>query len=147
VTDASLVADAWQMAGGAPLRAAALIASRGSNENNRLRTDLIGISDETVDPLMVADQWAKGDTELALVWITRELHEELRRRIGHGGSTAVTVPPDAALHNAWRLLTLRTLFEQYDKAERLLNQLGSGVNVELALQALLVGFRANRGQS
>jgi len=37
------------------------------------------------------------------------------------------------------------LFEQYDKAERLLNQLGSGVNLELAIQALLVGFQVNRG--
>jgi len=39
------------------------------------------------------------------------------------------------------------LFEQYESAERLLNQLGSGVNLELAVQALLIGFQVNRGQS
>ena len=38
-------------------------------------------------------------------------------------------------------LTLRRLFEQYEKAERLLNQFGSGINMELAIQALLVGFQ------
>ena len=147
VTDASLVADAWQMAGGAPLRVAALVARHDPKENNKLRSDIGKIVDDAVDPLAVADSWVKGDTELALVWLTRELHAELRRRMGHEGSTAVTVRLDATLHNAWRPLTLRTLFEQYDKAERLLNQLGSGVNLELAIQALLVGFQVNRGQS
>ena len=147
VTDAAIVADAWQMAGGAPLRVAALLAQPDSQWNNELRTDLAGIANDTKDPMTVAATWAKGDTELALIWLTRELHAELRRRAGSEGSTAVTVRPGPTLHNAWRLLTLRTLFEQYDKAERLLNQLGSGVNLELALQALLVGFQANRGQS
>jgi DNA polymerase III subunit delta' len=147
VTDATLVADAWQMAGGAPLRAAALLAQPEANQNNGLRNDLAAIADDTADPLAVAESWAKGDTELALIWLTRELHAQLRRRVGSEGSTAVTVRTDSALHNAWRPLTLGTLFEQYDKAERLLNQLGSGVNLELAIQALLVGFQANRGQS
>ncbi len=145
VTDSTTVTDAWQMAGGAPLRVAALLAQSEFKWNNELRTDLSAISNDSKDPLAVAETWAKGDAELALIWLTRELHEELRRRADGEGSTAVTVRPDSTLHNAWRPLTLRTLFEQYDKAERLLNQLGSGVNLELAIQALLVGFQVNRG--
>jgi DNA polymerase III subunit delta' len=147
LTDTTIVGDAWQMAGGAPLRVAALLAQDDNKQNKGLRADLAAISDDSADPMAVAETWAKGDTELALIWLTRELHAELRRRAGNEGSTAVTVRPDSALHNAWRPLTLRTLFEQYDKAERLLNQLGSGVNLELAIQALLVGFQVNRGQS
>ncbi len=144
VTDTT-VADAWQMAGGAPLRVAALLAQPDSKQNNELRSDLAAIADDRADPIAVAGAWANGDIELALIWLTRELHAELRRRVGSEGSTEVTVRTDPALHNAWRALTLRTLFEQYDKAERLLNQLGSGVNLELATQALLVGFQASRG--
>jgi DNA polymerase-3 subunit delta' len=147
VTDTTVVADAWQMAGGAPLRVAALLAGTDSKQNKGLRTHIAAITDDTADPMEVAATWAKGDTELALIWLTRELHAELRRRARGEGSTAVTVRADTTLHNAWRPLTLRTLFEQYDKAERLLNQLGSGVNLELAIQALLVGFQVNRGQS
>ena len=147
MTDTAIVADAWQMAGGAPLRVAALLADTDSKWNNELRTDLAAVSNDAKDPIAVAAVWAKGDTEAALIWLTRELHAEIRQRVGSEGSTAVTVRTDPTLHNAWRLLTLRTLFEQYDKAERLLNQLGSGVNLELAIQALLVGFQANRGQS
>jgi hypothetical protein len=45
------------------------------------------------------------------------------------------------LHNAWRDLTLRRLFEQHEKAERLLGLVGSGINLELGLQALLLGFQ------
>ena len=147
VTDTTVVADAWQMAGGAPLRVAALLSADDPHKNNELRTIIAAISDGSADPIAIADTWAKGDTELVLIWLTRELHAELRRRAGTEASTAVTVRPNPALHNAWRPLTLKTLFEQYDKAERLLNQLGSGVNLELAIQALLVGFHANRGQS
>jgi len=145
VTDSSMLADAWQMVGGAPLRVAALLGQSDSKWNNELRTDLSAITNDSKDPLAVAETWAKGDTELALIWLTRELHAELRRRADSEGSTAVTVRPDPTLHNAWRPLKLRTLFEQYDKAEKLLNQLGSGVNLELAIQALLVGFQVNRG--
>ncbi len=126
---------------------AALLSRTDTNWNKELRTDLAAITNDSKDPLAVADVWSKGDPEQALIWLTRELHAELRHRAGNGGSTGVTVRPDATLHNAWRPLTLRTLFEQYDKAERLLNQLGSGVNLELAIQALLVGFQVNRGQS
>jgi len=147
VTDPTVVAEAWQMAGGAPLRVAALISHSEPNNNNVLRTTLSALSQDKADPLAVADTWVKGDPELALTWLTRELHAELRRRVGAEGSTGVTVRTDATLHNAWRPLTLKMLFEQYDKAERLLSQLGSGVNLELAIQALLVGFQANRGQS
>jgi DNA polymerase-3 subunit delta' len=146
VEDAA-VAAAWQMTGGAPLRMAALLAQKESLKNNELESDIAAIADDTADPAAVAKAWAEGDTELALTWLAGELHAEVRRRLGGAGSTAVTVRGAAALHNAWRPLTLRTLFEQYDKAARLLNQLGSGISLELATQALLVGFQANRGQS
>jgi hypothetical protein len=41
----------------------------------------------------------------------------------------------------------RTLFEQYDRAEKLLNQLGSGLNIELAVQAMLNALVVNRGRA
>ncbi len=144
--DTAALHDAWQMTGGSPLRIAALISQRDGNINNELQTDISSISADRADPVGVAGAWVKGDVETALVWLVAALHAEIRDRLGHAASTGVTVRADATLHNAWRPLTLKTLFEQYDKAERLLNQLGSGINLELAIQALLVGFQANRGQ-
>ena len=74
--------------------------------------------------------------------------EELRTRLtAPPGSTEVTVPGGATLHNAWRAVPARTLFEQYDRAEKLLNQLGSGLNIELAVQAMLSALVVNRGRA
>jgi hypothetical protein len=50
------------------------------------------------------------------------------------------------LHNMWSELTLRDLFRQLDRGQALLDQLGSGTNIELAMQVLLLGFTANEGR-
>jgi DNA polymerase-3 subunit delta' len=134
--------------GESPLQIAAAIRDTESQIFNKLQDDLVAISQDKVDPLSVAQAWFKDRTELALTWLQRHLHAELKSRAaGTSVSTEVTVPPPATLHNAWRDLPARTLFEQYDRAEKLLNQLGSGVNVELALQALLTAFQVNRGRT
>jgi len=133
--------------GDSPLEIAAAIRGTESSIFNRLHSDLAGISEDKIDPLSVAHTWGKEQTDLALMWLQRRLHAELRARTVVGVSTEVTVPRPSTLHNAWRDLPSRTLFEQYDRAEKLLNQLGSGVNVELALQALLSTFQVNRGRT
>ncbi len=145
VPDASAIADVWHLAGGAPLRMAALMQLDSISKTKELDSFLSAIYEGEADPIAVAGAWAKEDVELALCWLKVRLHTAIRERCAPEGSTAITVPPDGTLHNPWRKLTLNALFDQYDKAERLLNQLGSGINLELAIQALLVGFQANRG--
>lgn len=133
------------LAGRAPLPIAALTLEDNSISNNSLMDSLDKISREKIDAQIVADQWLKLDVEAILSWLGRALHAAIRARFDAGGSTPVTDPTGAALHNLWRQLTLRALFDQYRRTETLSSQLGSGVNVELALKALLVGFQANRG--
>ena len=132
--------------GGAPLRVAAFLSEDKPLENNVLSDQLILVSQDKADPQAVAEGWAKLDTELVLVWLTRKLHGVVRRRFVLNGSTAVTDPGADTLHNALGELTLRTLFEQYERSEKLLNQLGTGINVGLALHALLLGFQPSRGR-
>jgi DNA polymerase III subunit delta' len=144
--DTAAVADIWGMTGGAPLTAAAIFLGDDYKENKGLLDIIADVCEDRIDSQRAADTWAKADTALALTWLTRQLHGEIRQRLSAGVSTSVTDQTAATLHNAWRNLTLRTLFEQYEKAERLLNQLGSGINLDLALQALLGGFLPNRGR-
>jgi DNA polymerase-3 subunit delta' len=144
--DPEAATGAWLMAGGSPLQAAALLAGDIANENRRLLDIISQISEDDADPRSGAESWSKADTELALTWLTRRLHREIRARLTRDVSTSITDRQGATLHNAWRKLTLRNLFEQYENAEKLLLQLGSGINVELALHALFVGFQANRGR-
>jgi len=142
-----VVAGAKRLVGAAPLKIAAAIQADETIVFNKLETDLAELSNDRLEPQTVAQAWAKGDTELALSWLRRRLHEELRSRFtAAAGTTDVTVPTAATLHNAWRNLPARTLVEQYDRAEKLLNQLGSGLNIELAVQAMLNALVVTRGR-
>ena len=144
----TVVLDARRAVGAAPLQLAAAIQAEGLNIFNKLEDDLAGLSQDKIDPQAVAQSWAKGDTELALSWLRRRIHEELRSRLADpAGSTSVTVSASATLHNAWRALPARALFDEYDRAEKLLNQLGSGLNIELALAAMLGALVVSRGRS
>ena len=144
----TVVLDAQRAVGASPLQLAAAIQEENISIFNKLEDDLAGISQDKIDPQEVAGSWAKGDTEVALSWLRRRIHEELRSRLAESvGSTSVTVPSSAALHNAWRALPARALFDEYDRAEKLLNQLGSGLNVELALAAMLGALVVSRGRS
>jgi DNA polymerase-3 subunit delta' len=140
------LAAAWTLAGGSALQIATLMTSDKIKETNDLNDHLVLLSEDKVAIQSVAASWAKGDPELALTWLTHELHRQIRARLAPA-STSVTDRGAAALHNAWRDLTLKRLFEQHERADRLLSQVGSGINLELGLQALLLGFQAQRGST
>jgi DNA polymerase III subunit delta' len=144
----AVVRAAQRAVGSAPLQLAAEIQGKDDSIFNKLESDLADLSQERIDPQAVAQSWAKGETQLALSWLRRRLHEELRLRLATPeGSTEVTVPAGTTLHNAWRALPVRTLFDEYDRAEKLLNSHGSGLNIELALVAMLNALVVNRGRS
>jgi DNA polymerase-3 subunit delta' len=140
------IAAAWTLTGGSPLQIAAVMAGDNSSDAKKLSDQLILISEDRAPVQAVVESWAKGDPELALSWLTRELHRQIRARLAPG-STSVTDRAAVALHNAWSDLTLRRLFEQHEKANRLLSLVGSGINLELGLQALLLGFQVQRGST
>jgi DNA polymerase-3 subunit delta' len=137
----------WLLTGGAPLRMAQLIASDFININNVLEEKLLLISQERMDPQAVADEWSKLDLKLVLAWLVRRLQLAIRARLAPGASTGFTDLDFDALHNAWAGLTLRTLFTRLDSAEKLLGQLGAGINTDLAVRVLLLGFQTDRGRS
>ena len=150
------VVDAQRVVGTGPLHVAATIQQGLVSKFRKLEADLIELSEDRADAQTVAVSWtkaetrtdAKSETELVLGWLQRRIHEALRARLAEtAGSTEVTVPGAATLHNAWRALSERALFDEYDRAEKLLNNLGSGLNVELALTAMLNALVVNRGRS
>ncbi len=144
----AIVLEAQRTIGAAPLRVASAIQADNISIFRRLESELSDLSQDKIDPQTVAQSWAKGDTELVLGWLRRRIHEELRLRLATPeGSTEVTVPGATTLHNAWQALPTRTLFDAHDRAEKLLLQLGSGLNIELALVAMLTALAVNRGRS
>jgi DNA polymerase-3 subunit delta' len=137
----------WRLTGGSPLQTAALFLAGDQKIIKRLSEELALICSDRIESGDVAGSWVKSDPALALTWLTHELNRHVRARLATSDSTPVTDPEGGALHNGFGQLTLTRLFEQYDAAERLLGQLGSGLNIELALQAMLLGFQSNRGST
>ena len=152
----AVVLDAQGAVGTAPLSVAAAIKHELMPKYKKLQSDLTELSQDRLDAQAVAQAWTKAETktegkreaELVVSWLQRRIHESLRARLAErAGSTEVTVPGVATLHNVWRALPERTLFDEYDRAEKLLNHLGSGLNIELALTAMLNALVVNRGRS
>ena len=141
------VVEAERRVGRAPREIAALLKGDNNLLFNELERLIADICEDRADPVAVAQAWAKDRPALVLGWLKRRLHDEARSRAVTDVSTRITVAPTATLHNAWRAVPVRTLFDLYERTEKLANQLGSGLNVELALQALLSSFQTSRGRS
>lgn len=135
------------LAGRAPLLGAELVLGEKIQFIEGLSSKVQKLSSNRMDPRALAEEWARQDTELALQWLIGRLERSIRLRLGNAGdSKAVTPAEGDPLHNAWHALPARALFERLETARRLLDRLGTGINVELALHALLVGFEAERGR-
>jgi DNA polymerase-3 subunit delta' len=150
---APMLADAGELrgllalTGGAPLRALELQLAEKININKELSDIFESIYRKKLDPQQVADSWVKSDPALLLEWLVVRLEASIKRRLAPEAWTSVTDPGDDRLHNAWGGLTLRTLFERHRDARQLLDDLGGGVNLELALRVLLLGFQPGSRES
>ncbi len=134
------------LAEGSPFRAIAFNDGDFINKNKYLQKQFKLISENRIDPQKVADEWLKGDIELALGWLTARLHAVIRMRLAPD-----TAAGDASLGaeesgDAWQRWTTRFLFEQLQNVELLLRRLGGGINVDLATRALLLEFESRGGR-
>jgi DNA polymerase-3 subunit delta' len=132
------------LAGGAPWRAVELSGQDYININKELEDMFNQISNYKLDPQSVADRWLKGNLELLLGWLELRLQWAIKGRMAPEAWTPVTDLGADALHNAWAGLTLAALFDGLRRTQTLLAQLGRGINVDLAVRVLLLGFQPER---
>lgn len=111
------------------------------DEINNLYEIIENISEGRLDPLLVADRWLKCDLDRLLAALAARLQYAIRARYQRRRSTSVTEPGADIMHNVLGGLDVELLFGQLDAAERLRDQAGRGINVELALRVLLSGFK------
>ena len=128
------------LAQGVPFRAITFKSSDFYKNYKELNSKFNLISTNRLDPQSVADEWLKGDVELALSWLTARLQTVIRARLAPDRVRKGSNRP-AELSDAWQALTTRFLFQQLQNAELLLRQVGGGINVDLAVRALLLGFQ------
>ena len=125
---------------GRPFRAIDFQRSKFVNIYKEVENKLYSISTNGIDPQAVADEWLAGDIEATLSWLSARLQSIIRTRLA---PEAVSGEDSSAsdLTDAWKPLRTRFLFQQLKNVELLLGQLGGGINVELAVRALLLGFQ------
>lgn len=130
-------------AGLGPIEAFDAIELEMSATFREYRDCIEGISARKLDPLAVASEWSKRDLDHVLGWLVRMLQLTIRSSVMPAGSTPVTESASHGLHNVCPGLDLAAFFGLLDKAETLRDRVGTGINVELGLQALLLEFRPN----
>jgi DNA polymerase-3 subunit delta' len=131
---------ALALAGGAPLLALEFEAVGIAALDADMRQSLKQLGAGSVDVTLLADRWMKSNPRLRITWlenwITQRVHASLGTDISGQSAEPVRLP--AALLKA----KIRALFELLDAARELRRLASTGMNQQLALEALLLGGRA-----
>jgi DNA polymerase-3 subunit delta' len=135
---------ALALAGGAPLLALQLDAEGLAALDADMRQSMIELADGSVDITLLADRWARSNPGVRITWlenwITQRVHASLGSGTSHQSAEPVRLP--AALLKP----KIRALFELLDAARELRRLAATGMNQQLALEALLVGGRSALGK-
>jgi DNA polymerase III subunit delta' len=130
---------ALALAGGAPLLALQLKDAGIAMLETDMQESLRALSAGAVDVTVLAEQWVKSNLALRITWlenwITRRVHSSLGEASSSQSAERVRLP--AALLKP----KIRALFELLDAARDLRRLASTGMNHQLALEALLLGGR------
>jgi DNA polymerase III subunit delta' len=134
---------AWQaalaLAGGAPLLALELDAAAVANLDADMRDCLRQLAAGAVDVTLLAERWIKSDPGLRLTWLENWITQRVHTSLGAVTSQQSALP--VRLPAALLKPKIRALFELLDAARELRRLTATGMNQQLALEALLLGGR------
>jgi DNA polymerase-3 subunit delta' len=135
---------ALRLAGGAPLLAWELNAAEIRELDADMQESLRQLRAGSVDVTLLAERWMKSNPGLRITWlenwITRRVHASL------GGATSDQSAEPVRLPAALLKAKIRALFELLDAARDLRRLASTGMNQQLALEALLLGGRTALAQ-
>jgi DNA polymerase-3 subunit delta' len=135
---------ALALAGGAPLLAMQLDAEGLAAIDADMRQSIAELAAGSVDVTLLADRWVRSNPGVRINWlenwITQRVCASLRTAISQQTAEPVGLP--AALLKP----KIRALFELLDAARDIRRLASTGMNQQLALEALLVGGRTALGK-
>jgi DNA polymerase-3 subunit delta' len=127
------------LAGGAPLLALEMDAAAVAQLDADMHQSLKQLEAGSVDVTLLAERWMHSNPKLRITWlenwITRRVHECMSAGTSHQSAEPVRLP--AALLKP----KIRALFELLDAAQQFRRLASTGMNQQLALEALLLGGR------
>ena len=136
-------AKSWEaeltLAGGAPLLALELEGENVAALDADMQEAMRQLAAGAVDVSLLADRWLQFSPGLRIAWlenwITRRVHASLVEATSHQSAEPVRLP------GALLKPKIRALFELLDAARELRRLASTGMNQQLALEALLLGGR------
>jgi DNA polymerase-3 subunit delta' len=131
---------ALALAGGAPLLAGDFQGPKLAAFENDMQVALRQLTAGAVDVTVIADQWLKTDAVLCLTWLENWITTRLRENLS-GVSSAKTAEP-IGLPAALLKPKIQRLFRMLDDARQFKRLTQTGMNQQLALEALLLAGRA-----
>ena len=140
---ASADAQSWDaalsLAGGAPLLALELNSPEIAALDEDMRESLRQLATGSVDVTLLAERWMRSNPGLRIIWLENWITRRVRAALT-GGTSRQSAEP-VRLPAALLKPKIRALFELLDAARELRRLASTGMNQQLALEALLLGGR------
>jgi len=135
---------ALALAGGAPLLAVRLDAEGLAAIDSDMRQSITELAEGSVDVTLLAERWVRSNPGVRITWLENWITQRVHASLGAVTSrqTAEPVRLPAALLKP----KIRALFELLDAARDVRRLASTGMNQQLALEALLVGGRTALGK-
>ena len=127
-------AEAFRVAGGAPL--AAVAAVEQIDTSNAMARDFAAVGAGRISAIEVAARWSKIEPAFVLDWLARQLQISIRAASGIRSGTAGSAIDESVL----RRMDMRNLFCYLDIINRLRAQSAGSYNVQLTLESLLIDW-------
>jgi DNA polymerase III subunit delta' len=137
----SPAANGWQaalaLAGGAPLLALELAGEGLAEIDADMKRSMAELAAGSVDVTLLAERWVGSNPGLRISWLENWITQRVYMGLGASAShqTAEPVRLPAALLKP----KIRALFELLDASHEIRRLVSTGMNQQLALEALLVG--------
>jgi DNA polymerase III subunit delta' len=131
---------ALALAGGAPLLALELAGAGIDRLDEEMRESLKQLAADKVDVTVLAEAWVRSGANVRLVWLENWITRRVEANLA--GVTSVQSAEPVRLPAALLKPKIRPLFELLDAARDLRRLASTGLNQQLALEALLLSGRA-----
>jgi DNA polymerase-3 subunit delta' len=136
-------AAALALAGGAPLLAMQMDAAGLSDLDTDMRRSMLELAEGSVDITLLSERWLRSNPGMRIVWlenwITQRVEAALVPKASHQTAEPIRLP--AALLKP----KIRALFGLLDAAREVRRLASTGMNQQLALEALLISGRTALG--
>lgn len=135
---------ALALAGGAPLLALQLDAEGLSALDADMRKSMAELSEGSVDITLLSESWMRSNPGLRITWLENWITQRVHAALGSATSRQSAEP--VRLPAALLKPKIRALFELLDAARDIRRLASTGMNQQLAFEALLMGGRTALGK-